>query len=255
MTEPPEDRPPVIVVTDPAATGAVVAATISPADASLLAIARALTIYGAISLVVAVVVLLGTALAWDRITRSTDRLVDRIERVATTVESSAAAIDEAADASSSFARTIDELAPTLERTVTSLGNGATTLREFAAAAERISILGNRPLASTAASLRRTADDLDGVSASLAANTATLDRSTTSLRRIADVLPPVAADLRTLTDQLAPDVEDLMTDARLLVVFAGIGFALWIGVPGAGAIALGRRLRAAVLPGLETPALG
>lgn len=201
--------------------------------------------YGIVSLAVAAVVLLLTVVVAIRLGGSGDRLVERVARIGITLDSTAAALDEAVASAGRFETSLDELGPTLVRTTDALRSGSGTLTELATAAERISLLGSRPFASLATSLTTTAGTLDGLATSLDGNAATLEGSATAIERMKVVLPPVTASLRDLRTDLEPDVQAMVDDLGRLVPLAGAGFALWLAVPGVGALLLGRRIRRAL----------
>jgi hypothetical protein len=204
--------------------------------------ARWLLGYGVLSLVLAVLVLVGTIVIATRLDASAERLLDRVERIATTLETTAGALDQGVASTERFERTLDDLAPTLQRTTFALRSGSGTLTEFAATADRISILGSRPFASLTASLTTTAADLLALATSLDGNATTLETSRAAIAQMRTALPPVAERLRALRTNLEPDVRSILDDVALIVPVAGILFAVWLGIPGAGAIELGRRIR-------------
>lgn len=204
--------------------------------------ARWLLGYGVLSLALAVVVLAGTVAIATRLDASADRLLERVARIGTTLDTTAATLDQGVTSAERFELTLEELGPTLQRTTAALRSGAGTLTELATTAERISIFGSRPFAGLTASLTGTSSDLAALATSLDGNTATLKDSQTAIERMRTALPPVAANLRALRTNLEPDVRGILDDVSTIVPVAGILFALWLGVPGAGALELGRRIR-------------
>jgi methyl-accepting chemotaxis protein len=207
--------------------------------------ARWLIGYGILSLVLAALVLVGTLVIAGRLTTSTDRLLERVQRIGITLDTTAAALDQGVDSAERFETTLEELAPTLERTTAALRAGSATLTELATATDRISLLGQRPFAGLTASLIGTAAELSALATSLDSNAATLDDARTAIARMGTTLPPVAQNLRALRTNLEPDVRGVLDDVRGLIPLAGVLFALWLGVPGAGAYVLGRRIRRAL----------
>lgn len=222
----------------------------SPLDVRLATalheVARGLRAFGLAAVVLALATLAGTAVATIRMSASGDALVTRIERLSSTLDAAAVAVEEGASAADAFGATLETLTPTLDRTVATLRNGALTLRDLSAAAQSISLFGTRPLAAAAASLDGTATDFETLAGSIEASAATLGRSHERLAAVSDALPPVATNLRRVTENLAPDVEELVGDARLFVLFAGIAFATGMGALGAGSLVLGHRLRRALV---------
>jgi hypothetical protein len=231
----PESRP---TTTDPASPDLRV-------ERALRVTARALTGYGLLSIAVAGLALVATLIIAIGLNASTQRLVDRVGQVTSTLDRTALALDQAVVSAGTLSATLDALGPTLTRTTSSLRSGAETLTRLAAAADRISLFGQRPFADLTSSLTATATELDALAVSLEGNAVTLEGSKAAATRMAQVLPPVAASLRTLRTDLEPDVRALLDDVWRIVPLAGVAFALWLGVPGAGAYVLGRRIHRAL----------
>jgi methyl-accepting chemotaxis protein len=204
--------------------------------------ARWLIGYGIVSLILSVVVLAGTVVIAGRLDGSADRLLDRVQRIGTTLDATAAALDAGVASADRFETAIEDLAPTLERTTAALRSGSTTLADLASTADRISILGQRPFANLTTSLTSTSANLATLASSLDGNAATLVDSRAAIERMRAALPPVAVSLRALQTNLEPDVRAVVGDLATLVPLAGVLFALWLAVPGAGAVALGQRIR-------------
>ena len=213
---------------------------------ALRLVARGLMAYGLASIVMGVLALIATLVVAVQLDASAARLVDRVGRVGVMLDTTATALDQGVASTERFATALDELAPTLTRTTASLRAGSATLGELANAADRISLLGNRPFASLTTSLTTTARELEQLAGSIETNATTLAGSKAALDRMAAVLPPVAERLRSLRTNLEPDVRAVLDDVQRLIPLAGAAFAAWLGLPGAGAFLLGRRLRRALL---------
>ena len=207
--------------------------------------ARGLVAYGWASLVAAGLVLIATVVIAIRLDASSHRLLDRVAQVTDTLDRTATALDDGVASTQRFGTTLDQLGPTLQRTTSSLRSGAATLDQLAATADEVALLGQRPFANLSTSLGATATELQGLADAVDADAGSLDASKAAVARLSTSLPPVATSLRTMRSDLEPDVRGLLDDLWRLVPLAGAALTLLVGIPGVGALLLGRRLMSAL----------
>jgi hypothetical protein len=209
-------------------------------------LATGLTAYGIIGLILAMIAIGALFYVASRVSSLATRVDQQIHSVVTTLDRTADVLADAASTATSFAVTIERTPPVVRQTAAAIAEVRSGLRNAQQEMAGIQILGREPLGGVADVFGRMASNLDGldtrlelIAGDLEGNRTALLANAASLRALGDQMASMARDLE------AGTVRDSFADLQAAIVIIAIVFVLWMTVPAAGALWLGRWLRAEV----------
>ena len=209
--------------------------------------------YGAIGLVMAVVLLVAVVVIGGRLDSLATRLGDRLGTVAVTLERTATTLDRAGATSLGFGVTVEQAIPTLAQVDTSLGEVGATLREAQVEMASVSILGQQPLAALAGRLGLVATNVDTLRTQMATLGVNLGDNKGNLTELGAGLTDLAVQLRQADQVVASgEIESSLGDVVGIVRLALVLLAVWFAVPAVGILAFGIWLRRELSADLGTP---
>lgn len=211
--------------------------------AGLRQLGTGLIAYGCIGLVVALVGLIGLVSVAGRIGGLTERTSTQIASLVTTIDSSATVLTDAGATALSFAVTLERTPPTVHQAATTVADVRASLRDIESQLGSVTILGARPLASTASRFGQMATNLEGLDTRLDLIATDLGQNRDKLLANARSLSALGERLSSIADALqARFVEDSIADiANVLTVVLAL-LVVWALVPAVGALVLGWWLR-------------
>ncbi len=213
--------------------------------------------YGAIGIVLAVLMLGAIVVLTGQLDTTVSRVSDNLDTVAATIDKTATALDHASSTSASFAATIGQAGPTLQKVDDTLSATVTTLHEIESTAAGVSILGQTPLASLAGRFGALADTLEALQGQVSTLHDNLADNQANLVALGASLSDVAVQLREVdaivgSGQIQDSLGTTVAVIRWLMVLLVVMFA----VPATVAIYFGvwiRRQMAAGSPAGDTTA--
>jgi hypothetical protein len=226
--------------------------TAAPTQRSLRAglrrLATGLITYGAIGLILSLIAAVALVYGAVRLSSVADRVDRQITAVVDTLGRTSAALDDASASASSFAVTIERTPPAVRQTAQAITDLRSDLRSVQAQMAGITILGSSPLSGVSDAFGRMASNLDGlddrlelIASDLEGNQAALIRNADSLGSFGDQLGAVSTELE--SGSVRDSLDDVLTAALILSVV----LVVWMIIPAAGALWLGRWLRAEIGP--------
>ena len=199
--------------------------------------------YGAIGLVMAVVLLGVVFVVGGRLDGLAVRLGDRLGTVAQTLERTAVTLDRAGATSLGFGVTVEQAVPTLAQVDTSLGEVGSTLREAEAEMAAVSLLGQQPLAALSERLGRVATNVDTLRTQMGTLGVNLAANKANLVELGTSLTDLASQIRRADEVVASgEIESSLGEVVGIVRLSLALLAIWFAVPAAGALAFGIWLR-------------
>ncbi len=212
-------------------------------------LSRGAIAYGAVGIVLAVVLVLSELLLAARLDSIVARVSNRLASVATTVEATASALDAAADAAHSFSATVDQVQPTLEEVETTLVELTSTLRDLETNLGTISIIGQQPFSGAAQRIGQVGDRLESLHARIGGLGDSLPDNEAKLTALGDSLTALATQLRSVNAQLGSgEIEEGLSELVGILRIALFLLAAWFAVPAIASLWLGLWLRRALEPG-------
>ena len=209
--------------------------------------------YGAIGLVMAVVLLVVVVVVGARLDALSGRLGDRLGTVAQTLERTATTLDRASATSLGFGATVDQAVPTLVQVDTSLGEVGSTLREAQVEMAAVSLLGQQPLLALSDRLGRVATNVDTLRTEMSTLGVNLAANKANLVELGTSLSDLASQLRQADQVVASgEIESSLGDVVGIVRLSLALLAIWFAVPAAGALAFGLWLRRQLPADAVTP---
>jgi hypothetical protein len=210
--------------------------------------------YGAIGLVMAVVLLGVVFVVGGRLDALTVRLGDRLGTVGQTLDRTAVTLDRAGATSLGFGVTVEQAVPTLAQVDTSLGEVGATLREAEAEMAAVNLLGQRPLAALSERLGRVATNVDTLRTQMSTLGVNLAANKANLVELGTSLTDLASQIRRADEVVASgEIESSLGDVVGIVRLSLALLAIWFAVPAAGALAFGLWLRRQLEADGVTPA--
>ena len=209
-------------------------------------LATGLIVYGVIGLLLAMIATVALFYAGNRLSSVATRVDAQLDSVVATLDRTADVLADAASTATSFAVTIERTPPVVRQTAAAIAELRTGLRNAQQEMAAVTILGREPLGGVSDVFGRMASNLDGldtrlelIAGDLEANRTALLANAESLGALSDQMASVARDLETGT------VQDSFADLQAAIVIIAIVLVVWMTVPAAGALWLGRWLRAEV----------
>ena len=224
--------------------------TTAPTPGSLRAglrrLAAGLIVYGVVGLVLALVAAIALVYAGIRVSSVADRVERQVVTVVATLDRTATALSDASSSATSFAVTIERTPPVVRQTAQTVADLRADLRAVQDQMGAIVILGRQPLAGVSDAFGRMASNLDGLDArldliasDLESNRGALITNAASLGALGEQMAGVADDLE------AGGVQGSLADLQAAVAILSVVLLIWITIPAAGALWLGRWLRTEV----------
>lgn len=207
-----------------------------------------LIVYGVIGIAIAILGGVAMFAVSDRIDAMAARATSQVELAASVLDQTATVLEDASATSASFALTLERTPPTVRQAAQTVGNLQASLLALQAQLDALTILGTRPLSTTADRFGQMATELDGLDARLGliagdleGNRDALLANSRSLAALADRISDVADELRggAFIDAIA----DVGAVLRVMILV----LAAWTAVPAIGALGLGLWIRAEVNP--------
>jgi hypothetical protein len=214
--------------------------------AGLRRLATGLIVYGVVGLALALVAALALVYAAGRLGSMGDRLDRQVDTVVATLGRTSTALADASTSARSFAVTIERTPPAVRQTAQAIADLRTDLRSVQDQMARIVILGGAPLSGVSDAFGRMAGNLDGLDARLELIATDLEGNRSALLTNADSLGAFGDQLAEISTELEGGmVQDSLEDVRIAVVILSVVLLVWMTIPAAGALWLGRWLRAEV----------
>jgi hypothetical protein len=210
--------------------------------------------YGAIGLVMAVVLLVVVIVVGGRLDGLAVRLGERLGTVGQTLERTAVTLDRAGATSLGFGVTVEQAVPTLAQVDTSLGEVGATLREAEAEMAAVNLLGQRPLAVLSERLGRVATTVDTLRTQMSTLGVNLAANKANLVELGTGLTDLASQIRRADEVVASgEIESSLGEVVGIVRLSLALLAIWFAAPAAGALAFGLWLRRQLAADDVTPA--
>ncbi|HEY7703078.1 MAG TPA: hypothetical protein VIB02_12260 [Candidatus Limnocylindrales bacterium] len=210
--------------------------------AGLRRLATGLIVYGVIGLILASVATVALVAAGGRLASLGGRVEERLETVVAALDRTSSALADASSSATSFSFTIERTPPAIRQTAQTIADLRADLRSVQAQMGAIQILGRQPLSGVSDAFGRMATNLDGldtrlelIASDLEGNRAALVSNAASLGALGDQMAVIAADLETGV------VQDSLDDVRIAITIISIVLIVWMTIPAAGALWLGRWL--------------
>jgi hypothetical protein len=210
--------------------------------AGLRRLATGLIVYGVIGLILASVATVALVAAGGRLASLGGRVEERLETVVAALDRTSSALADASSSATSFSFTIERTPPAIRQTAQTIADLRTDLRSVQAQMGAIQILGRQPLSGVSDAFGRMATNLDGldtrlelIASDLEGNRAALVSNAASLGALGDQMAVISADLETGV------VQDSLDDVRIAITIISIVLIVWMTIPAAGALWLGRWL--------------
>ena len=202
-----------------------------------------LLVYGAIGVVLAVVMSGAIVGLTGRLDAVVGRVSDNLGTISTTVDKTATALDRASSTSTSFAATIGQATPALQKVDDTVAGMIVTLRDLEATSAAASFLGQSPLASVAGRLSSVADSL----ATLHGEISTLDGSMAdnqaNLAGLGTSLSDVAVQLRGVDAILGSgEIQSSLGDTVAVIRWTMLLLAVMFAAPAVAALSFGVWIR-------------
>jgi hypothetical protein len=211
--------------------------------AGLRQLGGGLIAYGLVGLAVALVGLIGLVSVAGRIGGLTERTNTQVVSLVTTIESSATVLTDAGASALSFSVTLERTPPTVHQAAATVADLRANLRDIESQLGSVTILGARPLATTASRFGQMATNLEGLDTRLDLIATDLGQNRDRLLANARSLSSLGERLSTIADELrAGFVEDSVADISSVLTILLALLVLWALVPAVGALALGWWLR-------------
>ncbi|MDP9483033.1 MAG: hypothetical protein M3P84_07405, partial [Chloroflexota bacterium] len=183
--------------------------------------------YGAIGLVMAVVLLGVVFVVGGRLDGLAVRLGDRLGTVAQTLERTAVTLERAGATSLGFGVTVEQAVPTLVQVDVSLGEVGSTLRESQAEMGAVNILGQRPLAALSDRLGRVATTVDTLRTQVSSLGVNLAANKANLVELGTGLTDLAAQIRRADEVVASgEIESSLGEVVGIVRLSLALLAIW-----------------------------
>jgi hypothetical protein len=167
---------------------------------------------------------------------------ERLETVVAALDRTSSALADASSSATSFSFTIERTPPAIRQTAQTIADLRADLRSVQAQMGAIQILGRQPLSGVSDAFGRMATNLDGldtrlelIASDLEGNRAALVSNAASLGALGDQMAVISADLETGV------VQDSLDDVRIAITIISIVLIVWMTIPAAGALWLGRWL--------------
>lgn len=210
--------------------------------AGLRRLATGLIVYGVIGLILASVATVALVAAGGRLASLGGRVEERLETVVAALDRTSSALADASSSATSFSFTIERTPPAIRQTAQTIADLRADLRSVQAQMGAIQILGRQPLSGVSDAFGRMATNLDGldtrlelIASDLEGNRAALVSNAASLGALGDQMAVISADLETGV------VQDSLDDVRIAITIISIVLIVWMTIPAAGALWLGRWL--------------
>jgi len=214
--------------------------------AGLRRLATGLIAYGVIGLTLALVATIALVVVGGRLSTLGGRVEERLETVVATLDRTSTALTDAAASATSSAVTIERTPPIVRQTAQTIADLQADLRSVQDQMGRIQILGRQPLAGVSDAFGRMASNLDGLDTRLELIADDLDGNRTALLANATSLAAFGHQMAVISDDLEGGaVQDSLDDVRFAISIISIVLLVWMTIPAAGALWLGRWLRAEV----------
>ena len=214
-----------------------------PLRAGLRRLATGLITYGAIGLILSLIA--GIALVYGavRLSSVADRVDRQISTVVETLGRTSTTLDDAATSARSFATTIERTPPAVRQTAQTITDLRTDLRSVQAQMASITILGSSPLSGVSDAFGRMASNLEGLDERLELIASDLEGNRGALIANADSLAGFGDQLQAVSTELeSGSVRDNLDDVLVAALILSVVLVVWMIIPAAGALWLGRWLR-------------
>ena len=219
------------------------AQTQRPLRAGLRRLATGLITYGAIGLILSLIAAIALVYGAIRLSSVAERVDRQIATVVETLGRTATALDDAAASASSFATTIERTPPAVRQTAQTVTDLRTDLRSVQAQMASITILGASPLSGVSDAFGRMASNLEGLDERLELIATDLESNRGALIANADSLGGFGAQLEAVSTELeSGSIRDSLDDVLVAALILSVVLVVWMIIPAAGALWLGRWLR-------------
>ena len=214
-----------------------------PLRAGLRRLATGLIAYGAIGLILSLIAAIALIYGAVRLSSVADRVDRQIATVVETLGRTSTALDDAAASARSFATTIERTPPAVRQTAQTITDLRTDLRSVQAQMASITILGSSPLSGVSDAFGRMASNLEGLDERLELIASDLETNRGALIANADSLGGFGAQLEAVSIELeSGSVRDSLDDVLIAALILSVVLVVWMIIPAAGALWLGRWLR-------------
>jgi hypothetical protein len=204
---------------------------------------RGLIAYGIIGLVVAAIGFGSMVWVNSRISQLRGEAETTLVRLASTTELAATVLREASTTAQSFSGTVDQSSQAVTSAALTVTQVRSELSALEAQLRSVNFLGQTPLGSSADSVARIANSMDGLDTQLPLIAADLGSNRDALARNAVALSDLGNSTAALAARLGPsDGPDSIGEVQQVVAITLLMFAAWSFVPAAAALALGLWLR-------------
>lgn len=219
------------------------APTQRPLRAGLRRLATGLITYGAIGLILSLIAAIALVYGAVRLSSVADRVDRQITTVVETLGRTSTALDDAATSARSFATTIERTPPAVRQTAQTITDLRTDLRSVQAQMASITILGSSPLSGVSDAFGRMASNLEGLDERLELIASDLEANRGALIANADSLGGFGEQLEAVSTELeSGSVRDNLDDVLVAALILSVVLVIWMIIPAAGALWLGRWLR-------------
>jgi hypothetical protein len=219
------------------------APTQRPLRAGLRRLATGLITYGAIGLILSLIAAIALVYGAIRLSSVADRVDRQIATVVETLGRTSTALGDAASSARSFATTIERTPPAVRQTAQTITVLRTDLRSVQAQMASITILGSSPLSGVSDAFGRMASNLEGLDERLELIASDLESNRGALLANADSLGGFGEQLEAVSTELeSGSVRDNLDDVLVAALILSAVLVIWMIIPAAGALWLGRWLR-------------
>lgn len=211
-------------------------------------LATGLIAYGAIGLALTLVAAIALLWAGGRLASLGDRIDQQLVAVVETLDRTSTALVDASTSATSFAVTLERTPPVVRQTAQVVADLRTDLRSVQDQMGQIVILGRQPLSGVSDAFGRMATNLEGLDTRLELIATDLESNRTALLANAASLGALGEQMGVIaTDLEGGTVEDGLADLQASVTILALVLLVWMTIPAAGALWLGRWLRTEVGP--------
>jgi hypothetical protein len=214
--------------------------------AGLRRLATGLIAYGVIGLALTLVAAIALIWAGGRLSSLGGRIDQQLDTVIETLDRTSTALTDASASATSFAVTLERTPPVVRQTAQVVADLRTDLRSVQTQMGQIMILGRQPLSGVSDAFGRMATNLEGLDTRLELIASDLESNRTALLANAASLGALGEQMGVIAANLESGVvEDGLADLRASITILALVLLVWMTIPAAGALWLGRWLRAEV----------
>jgi len=206
-------------------------------------LSRGLVVYGAIGVVLALVMSGAIVVLTGRLDSVVGRVSDNLGTISATVDQTATALDRANSTSASVAATVGQAGPALQKVDGTVTGMISTLRDLQSTSAAASFLGQTPLASLADRFGSVADSLAALHGEISTLGGSLADNQANLARLGTSLSDVAVQLRGVDAILGSgEIQGSLAETVTVIRWTMLLLAAMFAAPAVAALAFGVWIR-------------